>query len=476
MRRRLPIRTLAHASRLGALGLLVLVVAVAVAVQPAGPLLAAGTLDQSQTNQAFGGTAIAPGQFEGQSFTAGLTGLLDQVNLAVFQQGTIGDLTVQIRTVDGGGLPTTTVLGSGTVPMASLPTPALPVALTSVPLTTPAAVVAGTQYAIVVFGDSVFDINGEISGTYPGGQAVVNFSGTWIPVFGVDLAFQTFVTQAVLSVGPGQVTEGDAGTTSLVIPVTLNFAVGAAVTAPYTLANGTATGGPACTGGVDFINAGGTVTVAANSTTGTISMPVCGDLDVEPDETLTVTLGAPTNAVLGTGSATGTILNDDAAPTATPTLTSTTPTLTSTASPTPTGTLVPTATPTLTPTATSTPVIAANQPPEDNQDKKPKKTEEQIRNEQHTNTGNRDDVHTEGHVVGVERAADGQSLLVTIALGPGGSERLVVQVPCLGGSCPDIQVGDELEADGYQNGVGDPNAYFVAADGITIWRNGHKMR
>jgi hypothetical protein len=40
--------------------------------------------------------------------------------------------------------------------------------------------------------------------------------------------------------------------------------------------------------------------------------------------------------------------------------------------------------------------------------------------------------------------------------------------PRPGGSCPDIQVGDELEADGYQNGVGDPNSYFVAADSVEV--------
>jgi hypothetical protein len=68
------------------------------------------------------------------------------------------------------------------------------------------------------------------------------------------------------------------------------------------------------------------------------------------------------------------------------------------------------------------------------------------------------------------------SLLVTIALGPGGHERLIVQVPCSRQACPDIQVGDYLEADGYQHGVGDPDDYFVAADEITVWRNGHEMR
>jgi len=55
------------------------------------------------------------------------------------------------------------------------------------------------------------------------------------------------------------------------------------------------------------------------------------------------------------------------------------------------------------------------------------------------------------------------------------NETQVVQVPCDHGVCPDIRVGNYLEADGYQNGVGDPNNYFVAADGVTVWRGGKKV-
>ena len=78
----------------------------------------------------------------------------------------------------------------------------------------------------------------------------------------------------------------------------------------------------------------------------------------------------------------------------------------------------------------------------------------------------------------MERAADGRSLLATIGLTRG--ETLVVQVPCFGsssaGDCYDIQVGDYLEADGHQNGVGDPNSYFVASDSVEVTRNGKKVK
>jgi hypothetical protein len=162
-------------------------------------------------------------------------------------------------------------------------------------------------------------------------------------------------------------------------------------------------------------------------------------------------------------------------PTLTPTSKSTaTPPLTSTGTSTPTGT----ATATATATATSTPVISAQTIPEDYQDKKPKQTEEQRLQEQLTKRSGKDDVRTEDTVAAVDRPAGATYLLVTLA--PARDETLVMQVVCSGSgaslTCPDIQVGDYLEADGYQHGVGDLNGYLVAADGITVWRNGHTVK
>ena len=121
------------------------------------------------------------------------------------------------------------------------------------------------------------------------------------------------------------------------------------------------------------------------------------------------------------------------------------------------------------------PIISANN--DAKEDEKPKETEEERQQRQHTNRSGKADVHTEGNVIAVEKAAGGKSLLVTIALVR--NETLVVQAPCFGDAanitCPDIQVGDYLEADGYQNGVGDPNSYFVG-DNVTVLRNGKKVK
>lgn len=115
----------------------------------------------------------------------------------------------------------------------------------------------------------------------------------------------------VMSIADSSIAEGNSGTTNLIFNVTLNAAGGAASSATYTLANGTATGGSSCSGSTDFVNTGGTVTIAAGATSGTISVPVCGDATYEGDETFTVTLSSPVNATLGTSTATGTILEDD---------------------------------------------------------------------------------------------------------------------------------------------------------------------
>ena len=114
----------------------------------------------------------------------------------------------------------------------------------------------------------------------------------------------------------------------------------------------------------------------------------------------------------------------------------------------------------------------------DKKDERPRETEDQRRQRERTNQGNRDSVSIEGDVLAVEEAPALASLLVTI--GVTRNEKLIVQVPCGtepgGFACPDIRVGDYLEADGYQNGVGDDNDYFVAVDAIEVRRHGKEVR
>ncbi len=118
-----------------------------------------------------------------------------------------------------------------------------------------------------------------------------------------------------------KVTEGNdpETTTDMIFTVTLSAVSGKVVTVPFTL-TGTATSGADYTA-PDTLS----VTVAPGDTTASIVIPVRGDVIDEPNETVTVTLGAPTNAtvstVAGAGTASGTITDDEATPTATLALT-----------------------------------------------------------------------------------------------------------------------------------------------------------
>jgi hypothetical protein len=128
---------------------LITAVAAAAALMPAAGA-SAGTLDQQQTLSNFGGLEVGSNNSKAQTFTAGLTGQLDQVDLALSDMSATTPLTVQIR--DGSATaPGDTVLAS-----ASVPTSAVPSVESFVPITfaSPASVTAGTQYSIVALNDS----------------------------------------------------------------------------------------------------------------------------------------------------------------------------------------------------------------------------------------------------------------------------------------------------------------------------------
>ena len=130
---------------------------------------------------------------------------------------------------------------------------------------------------------------------------VVTFNAT--PATGTindnDAASVTIADQSVL--------EGD-GTVD--INVTLNNAVSGGFTVPFTITEGTAEGS-----GTDYTAADGTLTFTGTaSEVQSITIAITTDILVEGDETLTITLGTPTNGVGVIGSpATLTITDDDAA-------------------------------------------------------------------------------------------------------------------------------------------------------------------
>jgi hypothetical protein len=113
-----------------------------------------------------------------------------------------------------------------------------------------------------------------------------------------------------VTIADASVTEGDAGQRMLTFQVSLAGDTDLDATVGFAAAGGTASAG------TDYLAATGTLTIPAGETTATIDVVVNGDATYEVDETLSVTLSDPSNAQLVDGTASGTIRNDDKAPTA----------------------------------------------------------------------------------------------------------------------------------------------------------------
>ncbi|MCA1618171.1 MAG: DUF4214 domain-containing protein [Acidobacteria bacterium] len=136
------------------------------------------------------------------------------------------------------------------------------------------------------------------------------------PTGGATLGTQTTATLTItdndaapaLSVNDVTVTEGNVGTTGAVFDVTLSAASAQPVTVNYSTADNSATQ-PA-----DYASASGTLTFNPGDTVKTVNVNVAGDTTDEPNETFFVNLSSPSNATVGDGQGTGTITDDDGAP------------------------------------------------------------------------------------------------------------------------------------------------------------------
>jgi autotransporter-associated beta strand protein len=115
------------------------------------------------------------------------------------------------------------------------------------------------------------------------------------------------VTSATVSVGDASGIEGDAGTADLVFPVTLTRPWPQPVQVTVDTTDGTAT-----LADNDYQALHDVVTFAPGETSKYVTVHVNGDAKLENDETFSVVLSGVTGgASLGTGTAVGTILNDD---------------------------------------------------------------------------------------------------------------------------------------------------------------------
>src|SRR6266536_1103377 len=142
----------------------------------------------------------------------------------------------------------------------------------------------------------------------------ISFNSTWPPAAEVSAgrwnpAGYTTIIRPSLAIDNVTVIEGDAGTTNATFTVSLSTASTETVTVNFATATGSATA-PS-----DYTAQSGTLTFAPGETSKPIVGQVNGDTTDEVDENFTVTLSSATNARIATAAGTGTILNDDTAPT-----------------------------------------------------------------------------------------------------------------------------------------------------------------
>ena len=131
------------------------------------------------------------------------------------------------------------------------------------------------------------------------------------------LGIERFETRAMLavralptvSIADASVAEGNSGSKTLSFVVSLSSAAEQTTTVSYGTVNGTAT-----VAGGDYVAKTGTISFRAGQRTAMVSVGIRGDRTVEADETFQVVLSSATAATLGRTTATGTILDDDAAP------------------------------------------------------------------------------------------------------------------------------------------------------------------
>src|SRR5437773_1714394 len=109
------------------------------------------------------------------------------------------------------------------------------------------------------------------------------------------------------------------GTTAFTFTVTKTRATAQTVTVGFTTVHATAPANSSCaaaaTGTPDYISQTGTLTFAPSDPSKTITVQVCADTTFELSEAFTVKLSGATNATITKDTGTGTIVNDDTAPT-----------------------------------------------------------------------------------------------------------------------------------------------------------------
>ena len=172
----------------------------AIALVPSLADATPGTIDQSNLTAITSESDIVTGFSDAQTFTAGISGNLSTVVVDVYVWGRspTGPITVQITGVVAGVPDSNNVLATGTIPANWVSgTPQI----LSVTFASPATVVSGQRYAIVLSTSQTGDYGWGTDGAndYTSGTAWYNFGSGWIDR-GQDLAFETLVSPPAVAV------------------------------------------------------------------------------------------------------------------------------------------------------------------------------------------------------------------------------------------------------------------------------------
>lgn len=133
----------------------------------------------------------------------------------------------------------------------------------------------------------------------------------------LDLDPQNTGTGPAVSIADVELLEGNSGSTPAAFGITLNTSSADPVTLTWRTQDGSATGGASCaTAGTDYVaEAERTTVITAGALSGELAVQVCGDTEVEPNESFTVEVTAIDGGVLVVNTAMATIIDDDNVPT-----------------------------------------------------------------------------------------------------------------------------------------------------------------
>ncbi|MFZ4374275.1 MAG: Calx-beta domain-containing protein, partial [Mycobacterium sp.] len=165
--------------------------------------------------------------------------------------------------------------------------------------------VTSQQITVPILADTAVESSETFTVTLskPSGATIAGATAT-----GTITDSNTAAAAPKVSIADLAVTEGNGEHAHFMFTATLDKASATPVSVNYATSNGTATAG------VDYTAGSGTITFAPGETTQTVHVGIIGDTVVEPNETFSITLSAPTGATIARATAIGTILTDDITP------------------------------------------------------------------------------------------------------------------------------------------------------------------